>query len=77
MVKRHLGSSGQHVQAERVERPSPSGLGLGPARAPQGKHIPNAKEFNAADEALQGTQVPEVSPRVKANKSAMARLLSR
>lgn len=36
-----------------------------------------AEEFSAADEALQGTQVPEVSPRVKANKSAMARLLSR
>jgi len=35
------------------------------------------KEFNAADEALAGTQVPEVSPRVKSNKAAMARLLSR
>lgn len=35
------------------------------------------EDFNAADEALAGTQRPEVSPRAKRNKSAMARLLSK
>ena len=35
-----------------------------------------AADMNAADEGLEGTQRPEVTPRVKANKSAMATLLS-
>ena len=34
-------------------------------------------DFNEADQALAGTQVPEVTPRVKENKAAMARLLAR
>ena len=34
-------------------------------------------DFNEADQALAGTQAPEVTPRVRANKAAMARLLAK
>ena len=41
--------------------------------------VPQAvgEDFNAADEALPSTQRPEVTPRVRANKNAMAKLLTR
>ena len=54
-----------------INRPVGGGLGKVPK-------LPKtvAADMNAADEGLEGTRRPEVTPRVKANKSAMATLLS-